>query len=225
MGTIYDGRPKVEHKFIDGIEYKRCTKCDAWKPLDSFNRKKDMSDGLRNACRECQRKDGKKYRERNKEKERLRGKINRSNPSYQKWIREYQYKWWRVNRNKRQLYHQKRKASALNLPDTLTDLEWEAIKNKFNNSCAYCGKTECSLQYEHFTPISKDTKWGTSKENIIPACPSCNYSKKNHDFNIWYPQQEFYSEGKYNFIIAHIADMRGQNKDTLKLDWEQLSLF
>lgn len=114
------------------------------------------------------------------------------------------------NREKQNIYNHRRKAKAKQLPATLTEEQWISIKEKFNNSCAYCGMTEEEhlkqfgeqLHQEHFIPLSNGG--GYTHNNIIPACKSCNSSKWNNNFFDWYPKQEFYSEEKENFILNYL---------------------
>ena len=72
----------------------------------------------------------------------------------------------------------RRKAKKKDLPATLTIEQWEAIKLAYGNRCAYCGKKETikrPLTQDHVIPISKGG--GTTPDNIVPACKSCNSSK------------------------------------------------
>lgn len=43
---------KKNHRFINGIEHKHCSKCDSWLTLDSFY-SKDTWDGLAYLCKTC----------------------------------------------------------------------------------------------------------------------------------------------------------------------------
>lgn len=73
----------------------------------------------------------------------------------------------RLNENRRRA----RIAGALS---TLTKLQWEAILAFYDNRCAYCGR-DGKLEQEHVIPVSRGG--GTTAENIVPACGSCNRSK------------------------------------------------
>jgi 5-methylcytosine-specific restriction endonuclease McrA len=63
----------------------------------------------------------------------------------------------------------------------------------FNNCCAYCGTslTMFLVEFDHVIPSSKEGPdiWA----NIIPACHSCNQSKRSQDMRKWYKNQPFYS--------------------------------
>jgi 5-methylcytosine-specific restriction endonuclease McrA len=60
-------------------------------------------------------------------------------------------------------------------PATLTCAEWVNILNHFEGKCAYCGKNGDNL--EHFIPLSQGG--GTTYNNCVPACQSCNVLKGN----------------------------------------------
>lgn len=127
-----------------------------------------------------------------------------------KQMREAQRKWRERNPEKSRLKTQKRRAIKKNLPHTLSKKEWLETKQIFNNSCAYCGMTGeehgvvCGqqLHQDHFVPLSKGG--GYTKENIIPACRSCNSSKHNTYFEEWYPSQEYYSEERELKILNYL---------------------
>lgn len=49
------------NKIINGVEYRHCTKCGAYKPLSAFNANIRTQDGLRCSCKDCDRKARKPY--------------------------------------------------------------------------------------------------------------------------------------------------------------------
>lgn len=69
---------------------------------------------------------------------------------------------------------QKRRNIEKGLPYTLTVKEWDEIKESFGNKCAYCGG-EKKLSQDHVIPLSRGG--GYTKDNIVPACKSCNSKK------------------------------------------------
>lgn len=91
--------------------------------------------------------------------------------------------------------HQKRDDFAL------TDKEWRETIEYFDYSCAYCGESE-KLTYEHFIPFSKGGSF--KKDNIIPVCKRCNSSKRDIDFNSWYPKQSFFSKVREINILEYL---------------------
>jgi hypothetical protein len=63
--------------------------------------------------------------------------------------------------------------------------------NEFSNCCAYCGQ-EGDMQIEHVEPICDGGLHNIG--NIVPACWSCNSSKRANKMESWYRQQPFFSE-------------------------------
>ena len=74
----------------------------------------------------------------------------------------------------------KRRSNEKEIVNTLTAKEWENILKKYKFKCAYCG-CEFDLfnrpEKDHVIPISKGGN--NTKENIVPACRSCNSKKGN----------------------------------------------
>lgn len=69
---------------------------------------------------------------------------------------------------------QKRRAQLAEVANTLTTAQWDEIKLRFGNRCAYCQKKR-KLTRDHITPISD--KGPNAANNIAPACVSCNSKK------------------------------------------------
>lgn len=100
----------------------------------------------------------------------------------------YQSQWRRTNPERRDHYKKRRRARVLNLLDTLTLEEWNAILERFNHSCVYCQRTDQELVKDHLIPAVMGG--GFTAENIVPACTSCNCSKSDT------PVEEFIALGK-----------------------------
>lgn len=147
----------------------------------------------------------KKYRQENKEKIAYMMKV-----------------WYKNNPEKARIYSARRRTRKMKLPATLTIEQWEETKKYFNHKCAYCGMSEDehqqiynqALHQDHFIPLVKGG--GYTKENIIPACISCNSSKGDADFFEWYPKQEFYSEEKEERILEYL-DHTSENVQQLSI--------
>jgi len=139
------------------------------------------------------------YRIDNKEHLADMGKI-----SYQKnkVVRKVQAtKYRECHREEIKTYGQRHRTLKKNLPSTLTAKQWAYIRKHFNNSCCYCGK-EKPLEQEHMVPLVKGGEF--SRDNILPACRSCNASKHTQDFFTWYPRQPFYSKQREQKILTHL---------------------
>lgn len=74
----------------------------------------------------------------------------------------------------------KRQSILKEIINTLTAEEWLDILKEYGYKCAYCGK-EFDLfdlpTKDHMIPITKGGS--NTKENIVPACRSCNAKKGN----------------------------------------------
>jgi len=108
---------------------------------------------------------------------------------------------------------QRREAKKKSLIATLTKEQWEAIKNEFDNCCAYCGEKK-PLTQDHFVPVSKDGEYTTN--NIIPACSKCNCNKFNNSFFTWYPTFKYYSKKREQHILIFLGYKDGIQQ--LRLD-------
>lgn len=68
---------------------------------------------------------------------------------------------------------------------------------QFDNCCAYCGASG-DMQIEHVVPISKGGTHAIG--NIVPACQTCNFSKRDHEVEQWYRMQSEFSEKRWRRI-------------------------
>jgi 5-methylcytosine-specific restriction endonuclease McrA len=73
----------------------------------------------------------------------------------------------------------------------LRPADWLAALAHFSYRCAYCGSNE-RLQKEHVHPLSLGGEF--TRSNIVPACISCNQSKKDKLLHHWFKYQHHYSE-------------------------------
>lgn len=121
--------------------------------------------------------------------------------THQKHLISAAVKWKQAHPEKARLNEQKRNAVKRNLPHTLTTEEWEVIKKNFSNKCCYCGK-DGPLKQDHFVPLSKGGEY--TRNNIVPACQSCNSSKGAKDFYEWYPRHRGYSKARESKILQFL---------------------
>lgn len=86
----------------------------------------------------------------------------------------------------------------------LTEDEWEFAVAYFSDTCAYCGK-QAALTKDHLDPLNNN---GTlDRTNVVPACQSCNSSKKDHQWLSWYGKQKFYDEKRASKITDYVKLM------------------
>lgn len=76
----------------------------------------------------------------------------------------------------------------------------------FNYRCAYTG--ECikdNLHIDHIVPVSKG---GTSYIwNLVPSTPFANMSKSNKDMEVWFKEQDYFSQERLDKIYEYIDEM------------------
>ena len=128
----------------------------------------------------------------------------KSNPNkWRQYLSEYQ------NREKDKIKSYREKHS-LRKKHEISDSEWEACKNYFNNSCAYCGLSEDEHKILYNQRLHKEhaiNNGANDLSNCVPACKICNGKKWSMDFDDWYiPSNESYSGVRYIKIINWLTD-------------------
>ena len=188
---------------------KCCGICGVTKPVSDFHSRPGASDGLRNQCKRCratQRHESyltnrtqalvsaqswsranpekrkashRKYYEANKAAINAAAKIwAKNNPEkYKLGIAN----WRKRNRCRVNISLERYRDKKYQNVTTLTYSDWLQILDYFNGRCAYCLGRFSVLELEHLIPVSKGG--GTTIENIVPACRSCNARKHNRP--IW----------------------------------------
>lgn len=174
------------------LKEKRCAKCNAVKLLSEFHKDKAKKDGHQSWCQECRSLARQQYMKIHGEEVKNRNKRYRD--EHKKELAAYDRKYYAENKEKElnriHKYHaanpEKLRANVarryerkMNLPDTLTEQEWQNILEKHFHCCHYCG---CSgkLEEDHVIPVSKGG--GRTKENIVPSCQKCNSEKSASDY-------------------------------------------
>lgn len=64
----------------------------------------------------------------------------------------------------------------------LTSEQWASLREVWGG-CAYCGAGDIALQRDCVMPISRGGRY--TLENVVPACGSCNASKRNDEVTSW----------------------------------------
>ena len=143
-----------------------------------------------------------KYREKNHYKlteYKNKYKINNKD-KINRWLHEY-YKTERC-KSLASTSRQKRRSLKRKLEASFTNNQWEYCKKYFNNTCVYCGD-EKELTQDHFVPLSKQGEY--TKNNIVPACKSCNSKKLNKNYFEWYHNQPFYNKQRELKILKYLS--------------------
>jgi uncharacterized Zn-finger protein len=114
---------------------------------------------------------------------------------------------------KHMIHHKRREETQKGIVFLNTG-QWSKARKYFKYKCAYCGKHSENIELEHFKPFIKGGKF--TKDNIIPACKSCNSSKRDKDFFEWYPKQPFYSKAREKKILNYLGYSKSKEQQ-LKL--------
>lgn len=213
------GAEKPEEDFPKGYKTKNglgpwCKACMREKSRKWRMNNKELLSKQRKKYKGNRKESDRRYRESHKEQIAKQNKIyrkthkeerNQASKLYRKThkgkIAESSRRWRKENQDKIKIYTQRRIAKKRQLLNTLTTAQWEAIKQHFNYTCAYCGKRE-RLTVDHFIPVSKSGELTTN--NVLPSCASCNCSKGARLFNDWYPEQPFYSKKREKSILKFL---------------------
>ena len=104
------------------------------------------------------------------------------------------------------IYEAKRRKSYYNSNYTYED--WEFAKKFWTDEngeihCAYCNEIVLNPAMEHIIPFAKGGEF--TKNNIIPACKSCNSQKGTKSLDEFYQSSDKFNEELYNKIQEYIA--------------------
>jgi len=204
----------------DGFQYqcKICTslyrKAYREKNKETINEKKRIDWHKSKVRLECSKKK-KLYREMNRETIHEKAKLWRDENrtllrekgrkywhDHKDVINERTRKWQREHRELTSNTIQKYRARKRKLPSTLTVAQWEGAKLFFGNTCAYCG-CDNPLVREHVVPVASGGEY--THNNIIPACKSCNSSKRDKELILWFRSSCVYSEHRENMILKFLG--------------------
>lgn len=158
-----------------------CTRCFAEFPADlkhfpPFPRK---ANGLNSHCRQCERK-----RAREAQAKRRSDPVEKLRVLEEKRRHSNSAKGRETKRRQSETYNHRRRQRHLALPWLWTPELWEKCKADWCNRCAYCGATG-EMTQDHFVPIMGANCPGTVPWNMVPACITCNTSKKHRPATDW----------------------------------------
>jgi len=86
---------------------------------------------------------------------------------------------------------ERRRAALHDAVNTLTTAEWREIIESYSGLCVYCNKKCDKPTQDHIIPLSAGGSH--TKENVVPACKSCNPSKGNKPLLYWMSQKIGYA--------------------------------
>lgn len=159
------------------MKTKKCKDCGEIKPVSEFYRRSKVY--LHSYCKECYNIRSKAYRALPKAiavRVKYQAKY-RALPEVKAARARYNARWEASIRGKAShaVSLGKRRALVVTQKQITVD-EWLAILKEYSYRCAYCG-TDIDIGIEHIIPLSKGGEHIAS--NIVPACQSCNSSKRN----------------------------------------------
>ena len=178
---------------INVPQTKRCQKCGEILNIFEFHKDKTRPNGHSYVCKNCRSNKNLKIQPRTD----IRKKMKRNGLGWcincLGWhpINEINKSRCRVHNN---LEYRRRYSSDVKFRETIKQRvkarkrktlpvpldEIKYIKKLFAGKCAYCGKVADTV--DHIVPIKNN---GSNKNNIVPACVSCNSSKKDVDVFKW----------------------------------------
>lgn len=78
----------------------------------------------------------------------------------------------------------RRRARLLDQRSTgVSEAEWDCIVDMFGGACAYCLRTDTRLTRDHVQPLAAGGL--DVPDNVVPACLSCNSSKRDQALPMW----------------------------------------
>jgi len=179
---------------------KVCTVCGKEKDLSEFNWKNRAKGYRKSACRECttkadaqwkaanidhvRQKDAEYRAKRRMELVEKQHKWREANPDR---YRQIHSKWKRNNKDTVNALTHKRRAQIAGGEGSYTAADWEAIKQRQDYRCLFCGKREpdITLTVDHIVPVSQG---GSSyPDNLQGLCKSCNSKKWKRIMDLRFP--------------------------------------
>lgn len=196
MGKSYT--PFNEAKFALGS---LCKRGHDWKGTGQSLRrivKSGRQSGKPGTCIECLKLNKAAYREKSPDAARASNrKWYHQNREREKKKRQiYGYR----NRDKHKVRSRARRDRAAFAP-ALYPCNTPSIQSRvslFDFACAYCG-AKGTLHIDHFLPLSAGN--ALTLGNAVPACRSCNASKRASDPHDWYRRQPFYCHKRWAKIL------------------------
>lgn len=154
--------------------YKTCSSCKANLPFSEFHKHPRGQFGLHPRCKPCKALSDKNSKLNNPNRDSDNSKRFRlSNP-------EYMSNWRKDNPEKVLAANAKRRSRLKNNGVYfITEKDGLAL---YNSNCFYCGSDK-QIQADHIIPIARGGSHSIG--NLLPACATCNKSKKDSTIMEW----------------------------------------
>lgn len=179
---------RTKHTFQNDMEGKVCSKCHEWRPLEQYYNTHNTWDGKTWRCKRCAKRiNTARYV---RERDRILAQVKEFNKEWRSAHPDY---WKRPARREAN----RRRRARTKAFEAIESIEWLDTLTVFDNRCAYCGR-DGALEQDHVVPVSRGGRH--TIDNLVPACVSCNTSKKDSDFLIWYKKQRFFNSTRLRLI-------------------------
>ena len=106
----------------------------------------------------------------------------------------------------------------------------EAVYNKYNGHCAYCGRLidYKDMQVDHFIPKRNGEKETVDDfENLMPACRACNHYKRAHDLETFRKYIEKIPDklnDNYIYKIGVLFGLIEEKRQSVKFYFEKIAV-
>ncbi|MGN7948312.1 HNH endonuclease [Microbacterium sp. 22215] len=102
-------------------------------------------------------------------------------------------------------YAKRRQGRVARADNDLTIEQWTWLQGAWGG-CAYCGAVDLALQRDCVMPISRGGRY--TVENVVPACGSCNASKRNDEVTSWLRRKRLDERAFLGRYAAILRDLR-----------------
>lgn len=167
---------------------KKCTLCLQTKPLSSFHKDLSSADRLTQRCATCRNILQNAYRI-DKQENAWTSKKRPTQTPEDKRLRDNAY---RRKRNAL-LVFANATSRAKRFESFIGVFTKKEINRLYKSPCTYCGSYD-KISLDHVMPLARGGRH--TKGNIVPACFSCNSSKKNKTLTEWKM-----SDGRSRFLL------------------------
>jgi 5-methylcytosine-specific restriction endonuclease McrA len=174
-------------------EYKACSKCKQVKPTSEFGKHKPSPQGLYSQCLVCSRVARAEYRKRNKQSIKKQQHDNYTRNAEKR--KAYASDWHKANpekfrkyqslskkRNKEAIAANTRRRNARRKANGVFAISRKELVRLSQGPCFYCGSLH-RITVDHVVAIARGG--ADSIGNLVPACKTCNSSKRDLTIIEW----------------------------------------
>lgn len=214
-------------ELINDKEFLTCTKCNETFPAtedffykQKYTNKKGTFYRLAHPCKKCRKEVALEYVMNNREQNEANRAKYRKTQKYRQKVKEtseklkdYYIQWRKENP---EYFRDKSREWQLHKHHEISKQELEELYAYCNSSCMYCGITEQEHKELHGQRLHKDhavNKGSNGIDNCVLACRSCNVSKWDRDWFVWYtPDNPKYTFERYIMIEQWLNSFNNEER-------------